>query len=146
MVKATSKAAALKLQAEEAQRNLVNAQSQLDQLTSETQHQHRTSDEKDPELQEEVERLQNALKDLRGEATWEAKRQSKGYRHSPTQASSSDRQRQNPSQHALDKPKYKPSAEQNREATESAEIMRLLKELLQEKSHKGDKKDESDRL
>uniref|UniRef100_A0A673KEY2 Retrotransposon gag domain-containing protein n=1 Tax=Sinocyclocheilus rhinocerous TaxID=307959 RepID=A0A673KEY2_9TELE len=50
---------------EEAQRNLVLAQSQLDQLTSETQHQHRTADEKDPELQEEVERLQKALTDLR---------------------------------------------------------------------------------
>ncbi|XP_051574280.1 uncharacterized protein LOC127452710 [Myxocyprinus asiaticus] len=83
----------------------------------------------------------------KGEATWEAKRQSKGYRHSPTQASSSDCQQQNPSQHALDKPKYKPSAEQNREASsESVEIMRLLKELLQEKSHKRDKKDESDQL
>ncbi|XP_051512780.1 uncharacterized protein LOC127417109 [Myxocyprinus asiaticus] len=57
-------AAALKLQAEEAQRNWMRAQSQLDQLTSETQHQHRTADEKDPELQEEVERLQNALTDL----------------------------------------------------------------------------------
>ncbi len=30
------------------------AQSQLDQLASETQHQHRTADEKDLELQEEV--------------------------------------------------------------------------------------------
>ncbi|XP_051574270.1 uncharacterized protein LOC127452689 [Myxocyprinus asiaticus] len=58
-------AAALKLQAEEAQRNWMRAQSQLDQLTSETQHEHRTADEKDPELQEEVERLQNALTDLR---------------------------------------------------------------------------------
>uniref|UniRef100_A0A673M5A6 Retrotransposon gag domain-containing protein n=1 Tax=Sinocyclocheilus rhinocerous TaxID=307959 RepID=A0A673M5A6_9TELE len=62
-------AAALKLQAEEAQRNLVLAQSQLDQLTSETQHQHRTADEKDPELQEEVERLQKALTDLRVDTT-----------------------------------------------------------------------------
>ncbi|XP_051563271.1 uncharacterized protein LOC127446405 [Myxocyprinus asiaticus] len=49
-------AAALKLQAEEAQRNWMRAQSQLDQLTSETQHQHRTADEKDPELQEEQEK------------------------------------------------------------------------------------------
>ncbi len=57
-------AAALKLQAEEAQRNWVRAQSQLDQLASEIQHQHRTADEKDPELQEEVERLQKALTDL----------------------------------------------------------------------------------
>ncbi len=78
---------------------------------------------------------------------WEAKRWPKGSRHSPTQASSLDCQLQNPSQHALDKPKYKLSAEQNQEATsESAEIMRLLKELLQKKHLKGDKKDESDQL
>ncbi|RXN35775.1 olfactory receptor 51B2-like protein [Labeo rohita] len=57
-------AAALKLQAEEAQRDLALAQSQLDQLETETPHQRRTMDEKDPELQEEVERLQRALTDL----------------------------------------------------------------------------------
>ncbi|KAL0198611.1 hypothetical protein M9458_007151, partial [Cirrhinus mrigala] len=58
-------AAALKLRAEEAQRDLVLAQSQLDQLETETPRQRRTRDEKDPELQEEVERLQKALTDLR---------------------------------------------------------------------------------
>ncbi|KAI2655879.1 Pro-Pol polyprotein [Labeo rohita] len=58
------KAAALKLRAEEAQRDLALAQSQLDQLETETLCQRRTTDEKDPELQEEVERLQKALTDL----------------------------------------------------------------------------------
>ncbi|RXN21994.1 Retrovirus-related Pol poly from transposon opus [Labeo rohita] len=57
-------AAALKLRAEEAQRDLALAQSQMDQLETETPHQRRTTDEKDPELQEEVERLQKALTDL----------------------------------------------------------------------------------
>ncbi|KAL1254329.1 hypothetical protein QQF64_016558 [Cirrhinus molitorella] len=59
-------AAALKLQAEETQRDLTLAQSQLDQLK--TQHQCGTSDEKDPDLQEEVERLQEALNNLRVDA------------------------------------------------------------------------------
>ncbi|RXN14959.1 NYNRIN-like protein [Labeo rohita] len=57
-------AAALKLRAEEAQRDLALAQSQLDQLETETPHQRRATDEQDPELQEEVERLQKALTDL----------------------------------------------------------------------------------
>uniref|UniRef100_A0A8C2PSI4 Retrotransposon gag domain-containing protein n=1 Tax=Cyprinus carpio TaxID=7962 RepID=A0A8C2PSI4_CYPCA len=81
----------------------------------------------------------------KGGATWEARRRPKGNRHSAAQASSSECQQQNSSQHTLDKPKYKLSAEQNREATsESAAIMRLLKELLQKKHYKGDKRDESD--
>lgn len=58
-------AAALKLRAEEAQRDLALAQSQLDQLETETPHQRRAMDEQDPELQEEVERLRKALTDLR---------------------------------------------------------------------------------
>ncbi|XP_052404248.1 uncharacterized protein LOC127950896 [Carassius gibelio] len=81
----------------------------------------------------------------KGGATWEARRPPKGNRYSAAQASSSDCQRQNGYQHALDKPKYKLSAEQNREATsESAEVMRLLKELLQKKYYKEDKRDKSD--
>uniref|UniRef100_A0A671KEX2 Uncharacterized protein n=1 Tax=Sinocyclocheilus anshuiensis TaxID=1608454 RepID=A0A671KEX2_9TELE len=78
--------------------------------------------------------------DRRGGATWEAKRWPKGNRHSQTQAPSSDCQQQNPSQHALDKPKYKPSAEQNREATsESSEIM-TFKGTPQEKAPQGRQK------
>ncbi|ROL46652.1 hypothetical protein DPX16_21111 [Anabarilius grahami] len=60
-------AAALKLQAKEAQKNQAHSQSHLDQLLLETQDRCGTADETDPELQEEVERLQNALAELRVE-------------------------------------------------------------------------------
>ncbi len=58
-------AAALKLQAEEARRNQAHAQSRLDQLTLEAQDQRGRVDDKEPELQEEVERLRGAFADLR---------------------------------------------------------------------------------
>ncbi len=57
-------AAALKLQAEEARRNQAHAQSRLDQLTLEAQDQRGRVDDKEPELQEEVERLRGAFADL----------------------------------------------------------------------------------
>ncbi|XP_053367572.1 centrosome-associated protein CEP250-like [Clarias gariepinus] len=82
-----------------------------------------------------------------GGATWEGKRRPKRNRFSAKQAPNSGNQQQNPSQHARDQSRFKPSTDPNREATfESAEIMRVLKELLQKKHHKRDKKDESDQL
>ncbi|ROJ36306.1 Gypsy retrotransposon integrase-like protein 1 [Anabarilius grahami] len=56
--------AALKLQAEEARRNQAQTQHHLDQLLHETPGQRGTAEESDPELQEEVERLQKALEEL----------------------------------------------------------------------------------
>ncbi|ROK16071.1 hypothetical protein DPX16_22689 [Anabarilius grahami] len=56
--------AALKLQAEEARRNQAQTQHHLDQLLHKTLGQRGTAEESDPELQEEVERLQKALEEL----------------------------------------------------------------------------------
>ncbi|KAK9972488.1 hypothetical protein ABG768_025792, partial [Culter alburnus] len=56
--------AALKLQAEEARRNQAQTQHHLDQLLLETPGQRGTTEESDPEQQEEVERLQKALEEL----------------------------------------------------------------------------------
>ncbi|CAM4610264.1 unnamed protein product [Leuciscus chuanchicus] len=58
-------AAALKLQADEAWKDQARTQSRLDQLLLETQNQREKEDTTDPELQKEVERLRNALQDLR---------------------------------------------------------------------------------
>ncbi|KAK9980986.1 hypothetical protein ABG768_000560 [Culter alburnus] len=55
---------ALKLQAEEARRNQAQTQHHLDQLLLETPGQRGTTEESDPEQQEEVERLQKALEEL----------------------------------------------------------------------------------
>ena len=57
-------ATTLKPQAEEARRNQAHAQSRLDQLLLETHDQRGKEDATDTELQEEVEKLQNALSDL----------------------------------------------------------------------------------
>ncbi|KAL0159214.1 hypothetical protein M9458_042939, partial [Cirrhinus mrigala] len=78
----------------------------------------------------------------KGGTTWEGKGRHKGSRRPSPQASSSNCPQQNHSKHALAQPKSEPSAEQDRETTaESAEILRLLKGLLREKHHKGDKRD-----
>ncbi|XP_059369561.1 uncharacterized protein LOC132107350 [Carassius carassius] len=58
-------AATLKFQAEEAWTDQARTQSRLDQLLLETQNQRKKEDDTDPELQKEVERLHNALQDLR---------------------------------------------------------------------------------
>uniref|UniRef100_A0AAY4B215 Retrotransposon gag domain-containing protein n=1 Tax=Denticeps clupeoides TaxID=299321 RepID=A0AAY4B215_9TELE len=81
----------------------------------------------------------------RDEATWEGKRRPRRSQFSATQASRSDWQQPNPSQHSLDQSRFKSPAGPNWEATsEAAEIMRVLKELLQERHQRGGKKDESD--
>ena len=51
--------------AEEAWKDQAPTQSHLDQLLLETQNQHKKEDDTDPELQKGVERLHNALQDLR---------------------------------------------------------------------------------
>ncbi|XP_052413623.1 uncharacterized protein LOC127958695 [Carassius gibelio] len=58
-------AATLKLQAEEAWKDQSRTQSRLDQLLLETQNQHEKEDDTDPKLQKKVEKLHNALQDLR---------------------------------------------------------------------------------
>ena len=58
-------AATLRLQAEEARKHQAHTQSRLDKLLLETQDQHEKEDATDPGLQEEVDRLQNALENLR---------------------------------------------------------------------------------
>ncbi|XP_026087249.1 uncharacterized protein LOC113061956 [Carassius auratus] len=58
-------AAALRLRVEEALQHQAHTQSRLDKLLLETQDQHEKENATDPELQKEVERLQNALENLR---------------------------------------------------------------------------------
>lgn len=56
---------ALKLQAQEARRNQEDAERRVDQLTRRPREQQAATDEEDQELREQVERLQDALADLR---------------------------------------------------------------------------------
>ncbi|XP_051741577.1 uncharacterized protein LOC127508053 [Ctenopharyngodon idella] len=83
----------------------------------------------------------------KGSATWEASRRPRNGRSSSARTSSPDRQRQNASRRAPNKPKSERSQEQNSAAmSESAEILKALKELIQEKHRKEDQKDKPDSL
>ncbi|KAK9966338.1 hypothetical protein ABG768_003456 [Culter alburnus] len=74
----------------------------------------------------------------KGGATWKASRRPRNCRPSSARASSPDRQRQNASQHASNKPKSELAQEQNSAVmSESAEILKVLKELIQKKPRKG---------
>ncbi|KAG7330790.1 hypothetical protein KOW79_004759 [Hemibagrus wyckioides] len=70
---------ALKIQAGEARRNLEIAHGQLDQLTTEMEHRHQMAGEQQPELQEEVVKLQTALAELQVN-TAQREQQEKGMR------------------------------------------------------------------
>ncbi|KAG7335142.1 hypothetical protein KOW79_001738 [Hemibagrus wyckioides] len=70
MSRLEQESAALKIQAGEAQRNLEIAHGQLDQLTTKMEHRHRTAGEQEPELQEEVMKLQTALAELQVDTAW----------------------------------------------------------------------------
>ncbi|ROI36376.1 hypothetical protein DPX16_11317 [Anabarilius grahami] len=85
--------------------------------------------------------------DQKGGATWEASWRPRNGRPSSARASSPNRQRQNASRQASNQPKSEPSQEPSDAVmSESAEILKILRELIQKKPKKGHKEDKSDSL
>ncbi|KAG7316803.1 hypothetical protein KOW79_020344 [Hemibagrus wyckioides] len=142
--------AALKIQAGESQRNLEIAHCQLDQLTTEKEHRHRMAAESigvtvmhgpgvrpdtpvDPGTTQGVEPPGTA-----GDGPWE----DDVHQHEPQDPTTNGII----SQHGPNKPRYGLSVAQDPETPETAEILKALKEIIQERCHNKDKRDKPDQL